>query len=165
MVSVSGSLGTAPSTITSARSPWRRRARAKQFASRIAKSLDQKGVIMRLSIRMAQPCCSLTTLNVIIAFHRKWAARNSVPHRTFGTAVIIYSSQRIGGVDLHQMPRWPGSSGKNEESPLTKANRPTLSWSALRIDEHSQVEHAGEIELSSLDPYKDRGSATQGDQS
>jgi hypothetical protein len=47
-------------------------ARAKQFASRIAKSLDQKGVIIRLSIRMAQPCCSLTTLNVIIAFHRKW---------------------------------------------------------------------------------------------
>jgi hypothetical protein len=53
-------------------------ARAKQFASRIAKSLDQKGVIMRSSIRMAQPCCSLTTLNVIIAYHREWAARNSV---------------------------------------------------------------------------------------
>lgn len=81
VVFVSGSLGRAPSTITSARSPWRRMARAKQFASRIAKSLDQKGVIMRLSIRMAQPCCSLTTLNVIIAFHRKWAARNSTPHQ------------------------------------------------------------------------------------
>jgi hypothetical protein len=53
-------------------------ARAKQFASRIAKSLDQKGVIMRSSIRMAQPCCSLTTLNVIIACHRELAARNSV---------------------------------------------------------------------------------------
>jgi len=57
------------------------------------------------------------------------------------------------------MLRWPGSSGKKEESSLTQANRPTLSWSALRIDEHSQVEHAGEIELSSLDPYEDRGSA------
>jgi hypothetical protein len=32
---------------------------------------------MRSSIRMAQPCCSLTTLNVIIACHREWAARNS----------------------------------------------------------------------------------------
>jgi hypothetical protein len=66
-------------------------ARAKQFASRIAKSLDQKGVIIRLSIRMAQPCCSLTTLNVIIACHREWAARNSVlryitMRRTIGTA-------------------------------------------------------------------------------
>jgi hypothetical protein len=62
-------------------------ARAKQFASRIAKSLDQKGVIMRSSIRMAQPCCSLTTLNVIIACHREWAARNSVLRRqTIGTA-------------------------------------------------------------------------------
>ena len=74
---VSGSLGTASSTITSAHSPWQRMARAKQFASRIAKSLDQKGVIMRSSIRMAQPCCSLTMLNVIIAYHRV-AARNSV---------------------------------------------------------------------------------------
>jgi hypothetical protein len=46
-------------------------ARAKQFASRIAKSLDQKGVIMRSSVRMAQPCCSLTTLNVIIACLRE----------------------------------------------------------------------------------------------
>jgi hypothetical protein len=62
-------------------------ARAKQFASRIAKSLDQKGVIMHSSIRMAQPCCSLTTLNVIIACHRKWAATNSVLCRqTIGTA-------------------------------------------------------------------------------
>ena len=78
VVFVSGSLGTASSTITSAHSPWQRMARAKQFASRIAKSLDQKGVIMRSSIRMAQPCCSLTTLNVIIACHREWAARNSV---------------------------------------------------------------------------------------
>ena len=77
VVFVSGSLGTAPSTITSAHSPWQRMARAKQFASRIAKSLDQKGVIMRLSIRMAQPCCSLTTLNVIIACYREWAAGNS----------------------------------------------------------------------------------------
>ena len=78
VVFISGSLGTASSTITSAHSPWQRMARAKQFASRIAKSLDQKGVIMRSSIRMAQPCCSLTTLNVIIAYHREWAARNSV---------------------------------------------------------------------------------------
>ena len=58
---VSDPLGTASSTITSAHSPWQRMARARQFASRIAKSLDQNGVIMRLSIRMAQPCCSLTT--------------------------------------------------------------------------------------------------------
>ena len=75
---VSGSLGTVSSTITSAHSPWQRMARAKQFASRIAKSLDQKGVIMRSSIRMAQPCCSLTTLNVIIACHHELAASNSV---------------------------------------------------------------------------------------
>ena len=68
---VSGSLGTASPTITSAHSPWQRIARAKQFASRIAKSLDQKGVIMRSSIRMAQPCCSLTTLNVIIGCQRE----------------------------------------------------------------------------------------------
>jgi hypothetical protein len=62
---------------------------AKQFASRIAKSLDQKGVIMRSSIRMAQPCCSLTTLNVIIAYHREWAASNyatSLCERTIETA-------------------------------------------------------------------------------
>jgi hypothetical protein len=44
---------------------------AKQFAWRIAKSLDQKGVIMRSSIRMAQPCCSLTTLNVNIEYQRE----------------------------------------------------------------------------------------------
>ena len=68
---VSGSLGTASPTITSAHSPWQRIARAKQFASRIAKSLDQKGVIMRSSIRMAQPCCSLTTLNVIMECQRE----------------------------------------------------------------------------------------------
>jgi hypothetical protein len=76
-------------------------ARAKQFASRIAKSLDQKGVIMRSSIRMAQPCCSLTTLNVIIAYHRKWAARNS--YWRFKLYVTIHSTtQKIGGVDLYQ---------------------------------------------------------------
>ena len=78
VVFISGSLGTASSTITSAHSPWQRMARAKQFASRIAKSFDQKGVIMRSSIRMAQPCCSLTTLKVIITFHREWAATSSV---------------------------------------------------------------------------------------
>jgi hypothetical protein len=33
---------------------------------------------MRLSIRMAQPCCSLTTWNVIIVCHREWTARNLV---------------------------------------------------------------------------------------
>jgi predicted transcriptional regulator len=83
-------------------------ARAKQFASRIAKSLDQKGVIMRSSIRMAQPCCSLTTLNVIIAYHRKWAARNSYFATSIGAGrfklhVTIHSTtQRIGGVDLYQ---------------------------------------------------------------
>jgi hypothetical protein len=78
VVFVSGSLGMAPSTITSAHSPWQRMARAKQFASRIAKSLDQKGVIMRSSIRMAQPWCSLTTLNVIMMCQREWAAKSSV---------------------------------------------------------------------------------------
>jgi hypothetical protein len=64
-------------------------ARAKQFASRIAKSLDQKGVIMRSSIRMAQPCCSLTTLNVIIAYHREWAASN------YGFHLPHYASERL----------------------------------------------------------------------
>ena len=137
VVFVSGSLGTASSTITSAHSPWQRIARAKQFASRIAKSLDQKGVIMRLSIRMAQPCCSLTTLNVIIAFHRKWLQGF---RKTFGTTIIIYSSQRIGGVDLHQIFSRPGSLGKQEEA-----------------------SHAGEIELSSLDPsQRSRLCATPG---
>lgn len=73
-VFVSGPLGTASSIITSAHSPWQRMALARQFASRIAKSLDQNGVIMRLSIRMAQPCCSLITWNVIIVCHREWTA-------------------------------------------------------------------------------------------
>ena len=95
---VSGSLGTASSTITSAHSPWQRMARAKQFTSRIAKSLDQKGVIMRSSIRMAQPCCSLTTLNVIIACYREWAARNFViryltTRRTIETAATFNNTE------------------------------------------------------------------------
>ena len=51
----SGSFGSPASTIASAHSPWQRMASARQFASRIAKSLDQKGVIMRSFIRMAQP--------------------------------------------------------------------------------------------------------------
>ena len=61
-----GSLGSAPSTITSAHSPWHRMASAKQLASRTAKSLDQNGVVVPSPIRMAQPCCSLTTLKVIM---------------------------------------------------------------------------------------------------
>jgi hypothetical protein len=42
-------------------------ASAKQLASWIASSLDQKGVIMHSPVRTAQPCCSLTTLKVIMA--------------------------------------------------------------------------------------------------
>src|SRR5674476_1373309 len=38
--------GSAPSIITSVHSPWQRMASARQFASRIAKSLDRNGVIL-----------------------------------------------------------------------------------------------------------------------
>ena len=50
----------------SAHSPWQRMAAARLLAWRIARSLDQKGVIIPSPIRMAQPCCSLTTLKVIM---------------------------------------------------------------------------------------------------
>jgi hypothetical protein len=115
-------------------------ARAKQFASRIAKSLDQKGVIMRSSIRMAQPCCSLTTLNVIIAYHREWASINYVfryltMRRTIegiqqhgGSAALIYVKRspaapvpgikeknlpRRGRTVLPRPPVWPWTSSGN----------------------------------------------------
>jgi hypothetical protein len=74
MIRLGGSFESAPSIITSVHSPWQRMESARQFASRIANSLDQKGVVMPLPIRMAQPCCSLTTLKVIMARHRKWPA-------------------------------------------------------------------------------------------
>jgi hypothetical protein len=115
VVFVSGSFGTASSTITSAHSPWQRMARAKEFASRIAKSLDQKGVIMRSSIRMAQPCCSLTTLNVIIAITAN--GLQEIPY--FATSLCAgrlklqmtmhSTTRRIGGVDLYQT--FSGDSG------------------------------------------------------
>ena len=63
--------GSAPSIITSVHSPWQRMASARQFASRIAKSLDRNGVILHSPIRIDQPFCSLITLKVIMVRHQK----------------------------------------------------------------------------------------------
>jgi hypothetical protein len=58
---------------------------------------------MRLFIRMAQPCCSLTTLKVIIARHREWTEELYASMRRKD---IYSTSRRIGGVDLRQMFGW-----------------------------------------------------------
>jgi hypothetical protein len=105
-------------------------ARAKQFASRIAKSLDQKGVIMRSSIRMAQPCCSLTTLNVIIAYHREWAASNyatSICERTIETADDIQQHGEAAAlIYVKRCPVAPVPEIKEKNLPR-RANRPASS--------------------------------------
>src|SRR5664280_1783457 len=71
--------GSVPSIITSVHSPWQRMASARQFASRIAKSLDENGVILHSPIRIDQPFCSFITLKLIMARHQTWLWKTNRP--------------------------------------------------------------------------------------
>ena len=79
---------------TSAQAPWLRMASARQFASRIARCMDRKGVVMPSPILIVHPCCSLTTLKTIMTCPRGWletrGGQHSKPHAWKARLALVH---------------------------------------------------------------------------